>query len=83
MKLGHNLQPETWMSACSLGSSVCVAVSLPVDGEAPGNVEDVAFCWVDTMTGDLCEQVTTTIGSGSDSTLPAHPPAQISSLLPG
>lgn len=39
--LGHSLQLETWMAACSLGNSVWVTALAPV---GVNTTEDIAFC---------------------------------------
>lgn len=44
--LGHNLQLEIWMAACSLGSSVSVAALDPVVDNTTEDAEDIAFCQV-------------------------------------
>lgn len=72
-KVGHTLQTETWMGASSLGSSFCIAVLVPVAGEATGVTDD--FFGEDTMTRLPCKKLTTPTGSGRmTNTHPVHLP---------
>lgn len=61
-KPGHTSKTEISMEACSLGGSVWVTRSVPDAGKATGDAEDIAFFWVDNMTGTLASVLC--VGSG-------------------
>lgn len=53
-KSGCTSKPEILVEACSLGGSVWVTLSVAVAGKATEDEEDIAFFWVDNMTGTSC-----------------------------